>query len=314
MNGSTDSEPLFSVSEFTTWHQTFEQDIALYSQLGIKGIEICERKLSPDMAVARDQLKTVRDAGLRITSVQPRVHALYKDGMCPELDDPIERVKRYRGTIDLFSSVFPGENLPMVTITGAAPNHDFRAAHALARSQYRLLADYAADKGVRVMYEPLSPVLMNVDTFICNLTEALQLIQDVDRADSFGLMLDIWHIWREPDIYRRVSELKKVIFGVHICDWPADEPRHFGDRVLPGEGVIDLPAMLGAIDASGYRDAYCLEIFSLDHFHDSLWQQNAADVIRRGRDGFEKAWISRKNASSPPPPRPVPSPPGRGLG
>jgi sugar phosphate isomerase/epimerase len=285
--------PLFSVSEFTTWHQTFEQDVALYLRLGIKGIEVCERKLSTDPNIAQDQLKALRNTGLRVTSVQPRVHALYKDGMCPELDDPIERTKRYRQTIDLFASAFPGENLPLVTISGGAPDYDFRAAHATARTQYRLLADYAADHGVRIMFEPLSPVLMNVDTFICNLSEAMQLIQDVDRPKSFGLMLDVWHVWREPNICERIRDIGRLIFGVHICDWPKQEPRHFGDRVLPGDGVMDLPGLFGAIDASGYRDAYCLEIFSLDQFMDSLWKQDPTVVIERGRSGFLAAWRSR---------------------
>lgn len=291
---------LFSVSEFTTWRQTFEQDVELYARLGVKGIEVCERKLSADPNVARDQLKRVKDAGLRVTSVQPRVHALYKDGMSPDLDDPIERMSRYRRTIDLFSSVFHGENLPLVTISGGAPDYDFRAAHATARAQYRLLAEYAADRGVRIMFEPLSPVLMNVDTFICNLIEAIELIEDVNRPAGFGLMLDLWHVWREPDICRRIRELGRLIFGVHICDWPKQEPRHFGDRVLPGDGVIDLPGLLAAIDAAGYRGAYCLEIFSLDRFPDSLWQQDPASVIERGRTGFLKAWkLSRSLTTRP---------------
>jgi sugar phosphate isomerase/epimerase len=277
------TDPLFSVSQFTTWNLTFEQDVALYSRLGIAGIEICERKLSRDLNTAARQLPT---------SIQPRVHALFKDSMNPELEDPEIRAAEYRKTMEIFAGAFPGEKLPLVTISGGAPGYNFREARRTARRLYRELAENAAGLGIRIMFEPLSPVLMNVDTFICNLTDAMEFITDVDRP-NFGLMLDVWHIWREPDIGRRLLPLGKQIFGVHICDWPKDEPRHFADRVLPGDGRIDLPALLDAVDASGYRGAYCLEIFSLESFPDSLWRQPPADILTRGRLGFQKAWATR---------------------
>ena len=37
--------------------------MALYAELGVKGIEICERKLSTDAARAREQLAMVHEAG-----------------------------------------------------------------------------------------------------------------------------------------------------------------------------------------------------------------------------------------------------------
>lgn len=283
----------FAVSQFTTWHQTFEQDIELYHALGIECIEVCERKLSTDRAKARDQLAALRDMGLRVSSVQPRVHALFQDGMCPDLSDPDERAGRYRATIDLIADAFPGECIPLVTISGNAPGYNFRVAHQTARRIYPDLADYAADRGLRIMFEPLSPILMNADSFICNLDDAMKLIEDVGR-DNFGLMLDVWHLWSERDIAQRIEVAGDRIFGVHVCDWPRDEPRHVGDRVLPGDGRIDLPTMLGAIERAGYAGAYCLEIFSIDALPDSLWRADPADVVRRGRDGFNRAWEQRR--------------------
>lgn len=285
--------PLFSVSEFTTWFQTFEQDVELYAALGVRGIEVCQRKLSEDPAQALTQLQRIEDEGLSVTSVQPRCHALFNDTMCPELHDPDERASRFRATIDLFAQAFPGRGLPLVAISGNAPDHNHRLTHATARRIYSELARYAADHGVRIMFEPLNPILMNIDAFICGLDEAMRLIEDVDH-EAFGLMLDVWHVWREPAIAERIAQLDgSRIFGVHVGDWPKQEPRHYADRVLPGDGAIDLPAIFGAIHQSGYRGAYCLELFSLETFADSLWRQDAADVVRRGRHGFEVAWENR---------------------
>ena len=52
----TDDVPAFSVCQYTTFPLTFEQDVALYRELGIEGIEVCEEKLSPDPGRAREQL------------------------------------------------------------------------------------------------------------------------------------------------------------------------------------------------------------------------------------------------------------------
>ena len=285
--------PLFAVSEFTTWDLSFEEDVALYRRLGITGMEVCERKLSTDPVHAREQLAMLSESGVRITSVQPRVHALFKDSMCPDVDDSNERVRRYRQTIDLFAESFPGQNLPLVTIGGNAPGYNFRLAHQTSRQLYGDLARYAEDHGVRIMFEPLHPILMNNDTFICSLDEALHLIDDIHHP-QFGLMLDVWHIWHERDITRRIRALGPLIFGVHICDWPRGEPRGPADRVLPGQGIIDLPALLGAIDAAGYNGAYCLEIFSAHQWPDSLWRADTTRMLMDGRQGFFTAWKDRR--------------------
>ena len=291
----SENKPKFAVSQYTTFPLSFEQDIELYTKLGIDGIEIAEEKLSDDIGKAREQLAMVTDSGLKVTSVQPAVLSLFPHLMDTEDNPqtPEDRLARYRKTIDLFSECFPGQNIPLVTGGGKAPGFNFRLAHRVARKLYPELTDYAADKGVRIMFEPLSPILMNAFTFITSLDEAMQLIADIDR-DNFGLNLDIWHLWREPNIAERIAKLDNIIFAVHICDWPKQEPRSFADRVLPGDGLIDLPALLGAIENTGYDSAYCLEIFSEEKFPDSLWRQNPGQIINKGRDGFINAWQNRR--------------------
>jgi len=290
----SDDLPLFSVSEYTTWPLSFEQDVVLYGNLGVKGIEVAEDKLADDPGRAREQLSMLTEAGLTVTSAQPGMLSLFPHNLDPDdaPREPEDRLVRYRRTIDLFSESFPGRQVALIAGGGKAPGYDFRLAHEAARRLYPSLADYAADRGVRIMFEPLSPILMNAFSFVCTLDEAMSLIEDVNR-DNFGLALDVWHVWREPDIAERIAKLGDRIFGVHICDWPKEEPRNLMDRVLPGDGLIDLPALLGAIDRTGYTGAYCLEIFSDECFADSLWRADPAEVITRGREGFIQAWEKR---------------------
>jgi sugar phosphate isomerase/epimerase len=283
------SRPLFGVSEFTTWHQTFEEDVALYMQLGVDAIEVCERKLSKDKVKSREQLAYLKETKLPVCSIQPRVHALFSDSMSPDIQEPEKRTEQFMQSVDLFSEFFP--NTPMVAISGNAPEYNFRLAHEKARELYPQLAKHAASKNMTLAFEPLSVVLMNNDSFISTLAEGLTLIQDVNQP-NFGLLLDVWHVWREPMILERMAKLDNI-FAVHLCDWPKGEPRAIADRVIPGEGLIDLPALFKAIEASGFKGAYGLELFSADHFPDSLWQRDPKDVIEQSRTNFYRAWEKR---------------------
>jgi sugar phosphate isomerase/epimerase len=285
--------PRFAVSQFTTWNLTFEQDLALYRQLKVDGIELCERKLSRDHTEARRQLALLRDSGLEVTSVQPRCHALFPDSMSPAPADPHERIELFKATIRMLAEFFPDQNLPLVTLTGAAPNRDLCTAYKVARSLYPDLCDDASAHGMRIMLEPLNPIFMNTDTFISTLKEAEDLVDSV-RRDNFGFAIDTIHLYNEIDLPRRLAALGEKIFAVHISDAPKLHCRCAGDRLLPGDGCIDLPGIFGGIEASGYDGAYALEIFSAEELPDSIWRRDPAQVIEQARQGFQRAWLNRK--------------------
>lgn len=275
--------PPFGVSQFTTWPQTFEEDIALYREAGIVAIEVCEAKLDADRFKA--QFDLIKESGLQVSSVQPRLHSLFPDQPRPEPRDPKDRMKRLRGTIERFSAHFPGTTL--VTISGAAPGGDYRTAYQSAVKEYKEVARIAGDHGVRLALEPLNPILMNVDTFICSLAGALTVIEEVDEP-AFGLLVDLWHVWEDaaaPDLIAKRAAHR--IFGVHVNDWQT--PRAFGDRHLPGDGEIPLLELLRAIRASGYDGIHALEIFSEAHLPNSLWNQ-PRETVFHGAERFKNLW------------------------
>jgi len=279
----TTQEPPFGVSEFTTWPWKFEQDVEHYARLSVDTIEVCEFKLDPQRAA--EQLALIKSSGLTISSVQPRVHALYPDSMNPAPKQPADRVPLYRQTIELFGKAAPGVTL--VAITGAAPAGNYREAFEVAAREYRLLADYAADHGVRIGLEPLNPNLMNTDTILCTLPDAIRLVEEVNRP-SFGVFLDVWHVWQDPLVHEHIRACGDRIFGVHINDWHM--PRSFGDRAIIGQGEMDLPPLLQTIAETGYDGAYMLELFSTLDLPDSLWKGDMSSVITKSRDGFQNAW------------------------
>lgn len=275
--------PPFGVSEFTSWPWSFEQDIENYSALGVEGIEICEFKL--DETRAQAQLERVGELGLNISSVQPKLHSLFPDQPRPEPQQPRERMALYRQTIQRFAPVAPGTTL--VSISGAAPDGNYRLAYETAVQEYRVLAEFAGEHGLKIALEPLHPILMNIDTFICTLGDALEIVAAVDLP-NFGVFVDVWHLWPDPNAERLIRENGDKIFGVHINDW--HRPRHFGDRVSLGKGQIDLSRFLRALHASGYSGTYTLELFSSEHLPDSLWKTDLTQLITENKVAFENLW------------------------
>jgi len=272
----------FGVSEYTTWPQTFEQDVALYQKLGIGHIEVCEAKL--DAANPRPQLEHLQASGLDVSSVQPRLHSLFPDQPRPEPKEPRERMKLLAESVTLFGRYFPGTTL--VSISGAAPAGNYSEGYNTAVREYRELAKVAEQNGVRVALEPLNPILMNVDTFVCSLAQAARVIEAVDHP-AFGLFVDVWHVWEDAAACELIGRYAERIFGVHINDW--NTPRAVGDRYIPGEGEIPLLPLIKAVRAAGYRGAYTLEIFSEIRLEGSLWA-NPQDTVERSKTAFEKIW------------------------
>jgi sugar phosphate isomerase/epimerase len=78
------AEPKFSVSEITTFHQTFEQDLATYAEAGAEGVGVWEFKL-PEGADAESVAK-LRDSGLKATTCIPGTLSIYPVPFRP--DDP----------------------------------------------------------------------------------------------------------------------------------------------------------------------------------------------------------------------------------
>lgn len=273
----------FGMSEYTTTPATFDQDLAMYTEVGVDGIEVCQFKL--DMPRAGDQLRRAQGSGLEIFSVQPQVHSIYPDTMALTPAAPRERMAAFRALIDIVAPIVPG--VTMVSITGPAPKANFKLAYETAITHYRKLAEYAHDKGVRIALEPLNPVLMNVDSFIGTIPDALDIIDGVGHP-AFGIWLDVWHYWQDPKWPEHVARCAGRIFGVHVSDWR--RPSAFGDRLVVGTGEIPLGAMVRAIHETGYRGPYTAELFSDTSLPDSLWNGDLKNLVSKNKAGFASIW------------------------
>jgi sugar phosphate isomerase/epimerase len=131
---------------------------------------------------------------------------------------------------------------------------------------------------------------------INSLPKAVELLEEADRP-ALGIQFDTWHLWSTPTLLEEIERYCDRFVGVHVADW-REPTRGWADRVLPGDGVADLPAILGALERAGWDGYYDLEIFSDNGafgnaWPDSLWDVPAAALARRGREAFERVWEAR---------------------
>jgi len=160
----------------------------------------------------------------------------------------------------------------------------------------RTIADEAARLGLRIGLEPINRIGGEDWTTISSLAEAAELLEDADRP-ALGIQFDSWHVWNTPELVADIERYADRFVGVHIADWRGTT-RGWCDRVLPGDGVGDLPQILGALDRADWEGYYDLEIFSDNGtfgnaWPDSLWDVQVEELARRGKDAFERVWEAR---------------------
>ncbi|MFN2528005.1 MAG: sugar phosphate isomerase/epimerase family protein [Candidatus Baltobacteraceae bacterium] len=279
-----DKSYAFGISEFTTWPNTFEQDVDLYAGVGAQCIEVTEFKL--DRTRLSGQFQLIQESGLVVSSVQATVHSLFPDGLQGEPADPKDRALHMRRSIERIAPHLPLDT-PFVAVTGAAPRGNVQHVVDTAVPAFRELAEVADGYGMRLAFEPLNPMLMNSDTAIWSLAAGLQLVQAVDHP-SFGLCVDLWNIWQSSDLLEFIKRAAERIFLVQVSDYRI--PRSHNDRISVGDGEIPLEPIVRAIRQTAYDGPYVLEIFSGESLPDSLWRTEFGPLLRKNIEAFAKIW------------------------
>lgn len=274
----------FGISEFTTMPWSFDGDLSRYAQLGVEAIEVVEAKLDDDRWA--EQMASIAEAGLAISGVQPKVRTFFDSRMTPTPQGLDERTARLRTSIERLARFAPGA--PFITNTGAHPKGDMAEAMTVVAEKLGELGRIAADHGVTMAIEPLNPSSVNVESAIWTIDQGLEVI-DASGSDHVGLCLDYWNIWQNADVEAAIARAGDRIFTVQASDWRT--PRSFADRIVPGEGIIPLAALIAATRATGYDRPWVVEIFSND-VSDSLYDGDLDSVITASREGMAAAWAA----------------------
>ncbi len=288
--------PSLSISQVSTLTASFADDVRAYAAAGIDGIGVWELKLGdgPD----DESLEQLAASGLGSASAVPAVPSILPFSLLPGPSDPAERIEALCASIGRLAAFGPAA---IVCVTGPAGGRDPDEARALVVEGLRAVSHEAETAGVRLALEPFQREGIENWSIVNTLDEAAALIEEVG-SDAVGIQFDVWHLWNTPELLDAIARHAPRIAGVHVNDW-REPTRGWADRVLPGDGAADLPGILGALDAAGWSGFYDLEIFSDNGafgsmYPDSLWDLDAAELARRGRDAFVKCWSERRVAVS----------------
>ena len=237
--------------------------VAIAREAGYDGVEVRAERLLDAPDELRAAAQVVREGevwslnGVRIGLRQDGT--LERDRLESELRPRLEICRAMRAAYLL--AVPP--RLPGLATADAMP---------AIRDGLTILRDRAAGDGIRIAFEFLG-------FFDCPIRTPDAAADAVEPVDGVELVLDSchWHASGAGSLERYPVERLAM---VHLNDAPAKEPSRVedADRLLPGEGVIALGALVRELARRGYRGPW-----SLETFNPTYWESDPLEVARRGR-------------------------------
>ncbi len=281
MSRATQQQPLFSISQVSTLAASFGDDVRAYAAAGADGIGVWEIKLGDE------SLEELQASGLRCATAVPAVPSVHPLPLLPGPETPRERLDALLRSLEVLAPYAPSA---VLCFTGPGDRETaVRGVREIAREAERL--------GLRLAVEPFQLQGIESWSILNTLGDAAGFIDEVG-SDAIGIQFDTWALWNTPDLLDEIPRYAHLIVGVHVSDW-REPTRGWADRVLPGDGVADLPGLFGVLEDVGWKGFYDLEIFSDNGtfgaaYPDSLWDLDAAELARRGREAFFNCWSKRR--------------------
>lgn len=222
--------PRVSVNSICSMHQSLDEDLALWSELGVDHVGLITPKF--DAAGWDAGRRAVLDAGLRVSSV-----SCYRDGIADSLE-----LTAALGSPVLY--VPPGS-------AGSLPWEE--AAETFCDEVAPLVAR-AKELGVRLAVEPTNPLRTDV-SFVHSVRDAV----DLARMADIDIVVDFFSAWYERGLDELVRKNIDLVALVQISDYKLgtfDMP----NRCAIGDGDIPVERLMGMVLDTGYAGPFDLEI------------------------------------------------------
>jgi sugar phosphate isomerase/epimerase len=161
----------------------------------------------------------------------------------------------------------------VVMLGGGLPpgSRDLPGARAMVHDGIGAILDYARAAGVTLALEPLHPMTCADRNVLSTLAQALDLCDEF--GEGLGVAVDVYHVWWDPALAAQIARAGSRIAAFHVCDWLVPTTDLVFDRGMPGDGVIDIPAIRAMVEAAGFRGAVECELLSYK------WWKQDPDVV-----------------------------------
>jgi sugar phosphate isomerase/epimerase len=252
-----------SLNQITTDRWSLKEAADGCARAGVPWIGLWRHKVAD--AGLSESRRIVRDAGLKVSS-------LCRGGMFPAATAAERRARMDDNRRAVDEAAELGTDT-LVLVCGPAPDRDIAAARAMVEEGIAELSPYARERGVRLGIEPLHPMYAAERSVINTLAQANEIAERY-AADEVGVVVDVFHLWWDPDLYRQIDRARGRILGFHVSDWIVPTPDMLMGRGMMGDGVIEIHRIREAVLANGYTGPIEVEIFNR-----TIWDRQGDDVL-----------------------------------
>lgn len=257
-----------AINQFTTLHQwSLPQAIEGYARNGVHAIGIVRDKLQ-EVGVAEAR-RLVRAHDMTVTCI-------CVGGLLTDADE-----ERFRANLDATRRVIDEAaelNAECVVfVAGGLPegSRDLPAARARCLEGLAEVLPYAKTAGVTLALEPLHPMICAFRSCLSTLGQANDWIEALGAGPELGIVVDVYHVWWDPDMEREIERAAGRIVSFHVCDWLLDTTDLRLDRGMMGDGVIDIRRIRQLVEATAYDGYREVEIFSERNW----WKRDPDEVV-----------------------------------
>lgn len=221
----------------------------------------------------KESVRIMRDSGLHVSS-------LCRGGFFPA-ETEIGRRERLDDNRRAVGEAAELGTDTLVLVCGGIAGRDLEAARRMVANGIHELTPFARAHGIRLGVEPLHPMYAATRSVVNTVAQALAIVADLPEAEA-GVVLDAYHVWWDPDLYRQIERARGRIFGFHVCDWLDPLPDVLNGRGMMGDGFCDIPRMRRAVEQAGYAGPIEVEIFN-----EQVWAMPPDELINLMKERFQ---------------------------
>lgn len=261
-----------SVSQFTTCYWTFKEDLLRYQALGFDSVGLWRQKV--DDFGHRDAIDLLYESKMNVSSLSWAGGFTGSDGR-----SYVEALEDAFDAIALASKLNAGS---LIVHPGGRNKHTNSHAYRLLESALSRMVPIAEDYGVKLSIELIPGFVESPWTFVHSFAQIDQLL-DLFPAEQLGLVLDLYHVGLNQPTLDRLEQFSDRIDLVQVAD-RTDTSNSEENRLLPGEGNVDIAAWISKLDSMNFNGPIELELHGsgvegidyfdrLDHSYDFMQQQ-----------------------------------------
>ncbi len=229
------------------FHQIpLEQCLIALAEIGYDGVEIClehpdSRPESLTPTRCESIAKRAAELGLDIASV-----SYHADG-----EDEEARARNQLRAIDITAHF--GADILIINAQRSIEGQERDQLDAFGDLLADALLPRAEAAGISLACEP------EPGMFVDGSAEMLYLLELLHHP-RLGVNLDIGHAFLTDDsLPEAIAVLDRRILHVHFEDMPAGVHQH----LVPGDGDMNLPEVIAALDCAGFAGYYTIDLFNI---------------------------------------------------